>query len=104
MAETEGLGRQGRDKEAGSRGQAQGARERQRAWHARRKGEGAGPDTGHAKAYAEEGARGGERRQTGATHSPQIDVMPLTRIEPYLPPRPTIRELMEGRPAGADDG
>ena len=30
--------------------------------------------------------------------------MPLTRIEPYRPPRPTIRELMEGRPAGEDDG
>ena len=30
--------------------------------------------------------------------------MPMTRIEPYRPPRPTIRELMEGRPAGADDG
>ena len=30
--------------------------------------------------------------------------MPMTCIEPYRPPRPTIRELMEGRPAGADDG
>ena len=30
--------------------------------------------------------------------------MPMTRIEPYLPPRRTIRELMEGRPAGEDDG
>ena len=30
--------------------------------------------------------------------------MPMTRIEPYRPPRPPIRELMEGRPAGADDG
>ena len=30
--------------------------------------------------------------------------MPMTRIEPYRPPRPTIRELMEGRPAGEDDG
>ena len=30
--------------------------------------------------------------------------MPMTRIEPYQPLRPTIRELMEGRPAGADDG
>ena len=28
----------------------------------------------------------------------------MTRIEPYHPPRPTIREVMEGRPAGADDG
>ena len=30
--------------------------------------------------------------------------MPMTRIEPYRPPRPTIRELMEGRPAGEGDG
>ena len=30
--------------------------------------------------------------------------MPMTRIEPYRPPRPTIRELMKGRPAGEDDG
>ena len=30
--------------------------------------------------------------------------MPKTRIELYRPPRPTIRELMEGRPAGEDDG
>ena len=30
--------------------------------------------------------------------------MPMTRIEPYRPPRPTIRELMEGRPAGEDAG
>ena len=29
--------------------------------------------------------------------------MPMTRIEPYRPPRPTSRELMEGRPAGEDD-
>ena len=30
--------------------------------------------------------------------------MPMTRIGPYRPPRPTIRELMQGRPAGADGG
>ena len=30
--------------------------------------------------------------------------MPMTRIEPYRQPCPTIRELVEGRPAGADDG
>ena len=30
--------------------------------------------------------------------------LPMTRIGPYRPPRPTIRELMEGRPAGEDDG
>ena len=30
--------------------------------------------------------------------------MPMTRIEPYRPPRPTIRELMGGRPGREDDG
>ena len=30
--------------------------------------------------------------------------MPMTRIEPYRPSHPTIRELMEGRLAGEDDG
>ena len=30
--------------------------------------------------------------------------MPMTRIEQYRPPRPTIRELMVGRPASKDDG
>ena len=30
--------------------------------------------------------------------------MPMTRTEPYLLPRRTIRGLIEGRPAGADDG
>ena len=29
--------------------------------------------------------------------------MRITRIEPYRPPRPTLREVMEGRRAGADD-
>ena len=28
----------------------------------------------------------------------------MTCIEPNWPPRPTIRELMEGSPAGPDDG
>ena len=30
--------------------------------------------------------------------------MPMTRIEPYRPPRPSIRELTGGRPAEADNG
>ena len=30
--------------------------------------------------------------------------MPMTRIQPYWPPRLPSRELMENRPAGADDG
>ena len=104
MAEREGLGRQGRDKEVGSERQTRGGRERRQTRHARHKGDRAGLDTGRAQAHAEGGALGGEKRQTGATHRPQMDYILMTRIEPYRPPRPSIRELMEGRPAGADDG
>ena len=55
---------------------------------------------------AAQGGRGagGKQQQIGAQHRTQSDVMPMTQIEPYQPPRPTITELMEGRPAAADDG
>ena len=43
-------------------------------------------------------------RARGQQASTNRNAMPLTRIEPYRPPRPTIRELMEGRPAGEDNG
>ena len=58
--------------------------------------------------------RGGRAREVGGTGGqqghkrtqclPQRSTMPVTRNEPYRPPRPTIRELMEGRPTGEDDG
>ena len=51
-----------------------------------------------------EGDAGGQQRHKGAPRLAQRNAMPMTRIEPYRQPRPTIRELMEGRPAGADDG
>ena len=47
---------------------------------------------------------GGQQRHKGATRLAQRKAMPMTRIEPYRPPRPSIRELMEGRLARADDG
>ena len=47
---------------------------------------------------------GGEQRHISAPHRAQSDTMPMTRTEPYSPRRPTIRELLEGRPAGADNG
>ena len=43
-------------------------------------------------------------RQAWGPRHPQNDNMPKTRIEPYQSPRPTIRELMEGRLAGKDGG
>ena len=102
MAEREGLGRQGRDRETGSRRHTRGRREWRQERDEKRKGEGAGADTGHGHTRRE--GHGGQQRKTGTTHHPQIDAMRMTRIEPYRTPRPTIRELMEGRPAGVEDG
>ena len=58
--------------------------------------------------------RGGRAREVGGTWGQQGDkgtqclskrsTMPITRIKPYQPPRPTIRELKEGRPAGDNEG
>ena len=47
---------------------------------------------------------GGEQRIIGAPHRAWSGAMPMTRIEPYRPSRPSIRELMEQRSTGADDG
>ena len=55
-------------------------------------------------AAREEWVAGGQQRQTGTPRLAQRTAMPMTRIELYRPPRPTIRELREGRPAGAEDG
>ena len=52
----------------------------------------------------EVGGTGGQQGHKGTQCLSQRSTMPMTRIEPYGPPRPTIRELMEGRPAGEDDG
>ena len=51
----------------------------------------------------EGGEAGDQQQHRGTPCLAQRNGMPMTRIEPYRPPRPTIRELMEGRPAGADD-
>ena len=56
------------------------------------------------RAVVGEGDAGGQQRHKGAPRVAQRKAIPMTRIKPYQPPRPTIRELMEGRPAGADDG
>ena len=56
------------------------------------------------RAAREEGEAGSQQTHKGTLRLAQRNAMPMTRIEPYRPPRPTIRELMEGRPAGADDG
>ena len=50
--------------------------------------------------WGEQGANEGAKEHIVSQRS----TMPLTRIEPYRLPRPTIRELMEGQPAGEDDG
>ena len=50
--------------------------------------------------WGEQGANEGTKEHNVSQRS----TMPMTRIEPYRPPCPTIRELMEGRLAGEDDG
>ena len=52
----------------------------------------------------EVGGTGGQQGRKGTQCLSQRNTVSMTRIEPYRPPRPTIRELMEGRPAGEDDG
>ena len=52
----------------------------------------------------EVGGTGGKQGHKGTQRLSQRSTMPMTRIQPYRAPRPTIRELMEGRPAGEDDG
>ena len=56
------------------------------------------------RAAGEEGEAGGQQRHKGTHRLTQRNAKPMTGIEPYRPPRAAIRELMEGRPAGADDG
>ena len=96
-----------------SRGHTQGAREQQGARAQNQKEKEKKTTAGRAdtqEGHKEEAARGrwggteGQRGRNGTQCLSQRSTMPLTRIEPYRPPRPTIRELMEGRPAGEDDG
>ena len=52
----------------------------------------------------EEGDAGGQQWHKGTPRLAQRAARPMTRIEQYRLPRSSIRELMEGRPAGEDDG
>ena len=105
-----GAGQRDKSSTEKSRGHTQGAREQQgtRAQNQKKKKTAAGQvDTqeGHKEEagrgrWGEQGANEGAKEHNVTQRS----TMPMTRIEPYRPPRPTIRELMEGRPAGEDDG
>ena len=84
-----------------SRGHTQGAQEQQGT----RGQKNNNSRTGHKEeagrgTWGEQGANEGAKEHNVSQRS----AMPMTRIELYRPPRPTIRELMEGRPAGEDDG
>ena len=106
--------RQGRQREGGSEGRqaTEGRRARgsskTRAQNQNKKK----PEAGQAdtqEGYKEEAGRGrwGEQgaNEGAKKHNvSQRSTMPLTCIEPYRQPRPTIRELMERRLAGEDDG
>ena len=52
----------------------------------------------------EVGGTGGQQGRKGTQCLSQRKTMPKTVIEPYRPLRPMIREVMEGLPAGEDDG
>ena len=90
-----------------SRGHTQGAREQQgtRALNQKKKTAGQADTQGGHKEEAGRGRWGEQGAKEGAKehNDSQRSTMPMTRIEPYRPPHPTIRELMEGRPAGEDD-
>ena len=104
-----GAGQRDRESTKKSRGQTQGAQEQQgtRARKKNNKTTAGRADTqeGHIEEagrgrWGEQGASEGAKEH----HVSQRSTMPKTRIELYRPPGPTIRELMEGRPAGEDDG
>ena len=92
-----------------SRGHTQGAREKQgvRAQNQKKKTtagqavtqEGHMEEAGRGR-WGEQGANEGAKKHIVSQRS----TMPMTSIEPYRPPRPTIRELMEGRLPEEDDG
>ena len=102
-----GAGQRDRGSTEKSRGHTQGVPEQQGARPRKKK-----PTTGQAdtqEGHIEEAGRGrwgeqGANKGAKEHNVSQRSTMPKTRIEPYRPPRPTIRELMEGRPAGEDDG
>ena len=103
MTRGEGTGWRGRGHAEKSRGHTQGAREQRCARHGgqpREKEQKKWKDS----AAREEGGAVGQHRHQDTPRLAQRTAMPKTRIEPYQPPRPTTRELIKGRPAGADDG
>ena len=92
-----------------SRGHTQGVREQQGARAQNHKKKTTAGQAGTQEGHIEEAGRGrwGEQgaNEVAKEHIvSQRSTMPKTRIDPYRPPRPTIRELMEGRPAGEEDG
>ena len=103
MSRGEGTGWRGRGHTVRSTGHTQGAREQRCA---QQKGQQREKEQKKRRDSAArvEGDAGGQHRHQYTPRLAQNTAMPLTRIEPYQPPRPTIRELMEGRPAGADNG
>ena len=60
--------------------------------------------THRARVSSEERDKRSTQKKKEEQNIAQRHAVPMTHIEPYRPPRPTIREPMEGRPAGADDG
>ena len=103
MTRGEGTGWRGKGHVERSGGHTQGAREQRYARQERqqRKKE---QEKRRNSATREEGGAEGEHLHQETPRLAQRTAMQMTRIEPYQPPRPTIRELVEGRPAGAVAG
>ena len=102
-----GAGQRDRGSTERSRGHTQGAREQRRARTQEKKKSRTGGHRGRTRRGGrarEVGGTGGQQGHKGTQWLSQRSTMPMTRIEPYRPPRPTTRELMEGRPAGEDEG
>ena len=111
---------EGRQAREGAQGSGTGVARRRAGGTRRARGSSAGREHGTKKNNSRTGGqsgrthRGGRVREVGGTGGQQghkgtqclsqRSTMPMTRIEPYRPPRPAIRELMEGRPAREDDG
>ena len=102
-----GCGRGVAQRRAGGTRRARGSSGERKHGDTRKKNSRTGGHTGRTRrggTAREVGGTGGQPGRKGTPCLSQRNTMPMTRVEPYRPPRPTIRELMEGRPAGEDDG
>ena len=85
--------RQGAREQRGSRQEGHPKKKKRQPKHQRMTNRG-------SRATHEGGEAGSQQRRKGTLCLAQKNAMPMTRIEPYRPSRPTIRELMGGEAGG----